>query len=173
MSDIQSSPTCHRPPLPCLGIPCPGSHPRRAAPMSTRLSSARRRGRLLAATTALSVAGFGLASPALADTEAPEETASQSDAAAVATTSEPAAGDDVQPLVVTDGDIFISEIHYDNAGTDEGEAIEVEAPVGTDLTGWTLVLYNGSNGASYDTDPLPTRSATRVSSWSSTPRTGS
>ena len=49
---------------------------------------------------------------------------------------------------------FISEIHYDNAGTDTGEAIEVEAPAGTDLTGWQLVLYNGNNGAAYGTRTL-------------------
>jgi len=48
--------------------------------------------------------------------------------------------------------IRISEIHYDNVGTDAGEAIEVSAPAGTDLTGWQIVLYNGTGGASYDTD---------------------
>ncbi len=52
--------------------------------------------------------------------------------------------------------VFVNEIHYDNAGTDSGEAIEVAGPAGTDLTGWTIVLYNGSNGAMYDTDSLPT-----------------
>lgn len=46
---------------------------------------------------------------------------------------------------------FISEIHYDNAGTDAGEAIEVTAALGTDLTGWSVVLYNGSGGAAYST----------------------
>ncbi|WP_169448612.1 ExeM/NucH family extracellular endonuclease [Ornithinimicrobium pekingense] len=46
-------------------------------------------------------------------------------------------------------EIFISEIHYDNASTDVGEAIEVQAPAGTDLTGWTLVLYNGNDGLTY------------------------
>lgn len=50
---------------------------------------------------------------------------------------------------------WINEIHYDNAGTDAGEAIEVAAPAGTDLAGWSLVLYNGSNGKAYDTSPLP------------------
>ncbi len=49
---------------------------------------------------------------------------------------------------------FISEIHYDNAGTDVGEAIEIEAPVGFDLTGWRIVLYNGGNGAAYHTRAL-------------------
>jgi hypothetical protein len=50
--------------------------------------------------------------------------------------------------------VFINEIHYDNTGTDAGEAIEIAGPAGTDLTGWSLVLYNGSGGAVYDTDPL-------------------
>ena len=45
--------------------------------------------------------------------------------------------------------VFINEIHYDNSGTDTGEAIEVAGPAGTDLTGWTIVLYNGSTGAVY------------------------
>lgn len=50
--------------------------------------------------------------------------------------------------------IFINEIHYDNASTDAGEAVEVAGPAGTDLTGWSIVLYNGSNGAVYDTITL-------------------
>ena len=50
--------------------------------------------------------------------------------------------------------VRINEIHYDNLGTDAGEAIEVSAPAGTDLTGWSVVLYNGSNGQTYDTDAL-------------------
>lgn len=37
-----------------------------------------------------------------------------------------------------------SEIHYDNTGTDTGEAIEIEGPAGTDLTGWSIVLYDGT-----------------------------
>ncbi|MFI5936721.1 ExeM/NucH family extracellular endonuclease [Actinoplanes sp. NPDC051494] len=49
---------------------------------------------------------------------------------------------------------FISEIHYDNVGTDSGEAIEVQAPVGFDLAGWKVVLYNGANNAAYDTKTL-------------------
>lgn len=54
--------------------------------------------------------------------------------------------------------IFINEIHYDNTGTDVGEFIEVAGPSGTDLTSWTLVLYNGNviaNAVTYDTDALP------------------
>ncbi len=40
--------------------------------------------------------------------------------------------------------VFINEIHYDNTGTDVGEAIEIAGPAGTDLAGYSLVLYNGS-----------------------------
>ncbi|NLP57441.1 fibronectin type III domain-containing protein [Lutibacter sp. B1] len=50
--------------------------------------------------------------------------------------------------------VFINEIHYDNDGTDSGEAIEIVGPAGTDLTGWNLVLYNGNGGAVYDTAAL-------------------
>ncbi|HSM81449.1 MAG TPA: hypothetical protein VLS96_07175, partial [Nodosilinea sp.] len=50
--------------------------------------------------------------------------------------------------------VFINEFHYDNTGTDVGEFIEIAAPTGTDLTGWSLVLYNGSNGTSYTTTSL-------------------
>ena len=50
--------------------------------------------------------------------------------------------------------VRISEFHYDNAGTDAGEAIEVSGPAGTDLTNWKLVLYNGNGGAAYDTRTL-------------------
>ena len=50
----------------------------------------------------------------------------------------------------TDGPLWINEIHYDDAGTDDGEFVEVAGPAGTDLAGWRLVLYNGNGGAVYD-----------------------
>ncbi|HEX6637624.1 MAG TPA: DNA/RNA non-specific endonuclease [Steroidobacteraceae bacterium] len=50
--------------------------------------------------------------------------------------------------------VRISEIHYDNVGTDTGESVEVSAPAGTDLTGWSLAFYNGANGETYGTDAL-------------------
>lgn len=50
--------------------------------------------------------------------------------------------------------VFINEIHYDNASTDTGEAIEIAGPAGTDLTGWSVVLYNGSGGTVYNTTVL-------------------
>jgi predicted extracellular nuclease len=50
---------------------------------------------------------------------------------------------------------FISEIHYDDAGTDDDEFVEVQIPAGTSSGGWSVVLYNGSGGAPYATLPLP------------------
>src|SRR5215207_50997 len=50
--------------------------------------------------------------------------------------------------------VYLSELHYDNVGTDADERIEINAPAGTDLTGWQVVLYNGSNGAVYNTRTL-------------------
>jgi hypothetical protein len=48
--------------------------------------------------------------------------------------------DDAKPPI---GGVFINELHYDNQGADTGEAIELAAPAGTDLSGWSLVFYNG------------------------------
>ena len=50
--------------------------------------------------------------------------------------------------------VRFTEIHYDNADVDVGEAIEIEGPAGTDLTDWRIVLYNQTGGAMYDTKPL-------------------
>ena len=50
--------------------------------------------------------------------------------------------------------VRFSEIHYDNFGADINEAIEVEGPAGTDLTGWSIVLYNGNGGGVYNTQTL-------------------
>lgn len=50
--------------------------------------------------------------------------------------------------------VFINELHYDNEGTDVGEAIEIAGPAGTDLSGWSIVLYNGNGGEAYTTTPL-------------------
>ena len=76
------------------------------------------------------------------------------------------------------GDIFISEFHYDNAAADEGEFVEVTAPAGTDLTGWSIVLYNG-DGRSQLRHRFPHRHRGRTSRlasarwWSTTHRTAS
>ena len=45
--------------------------------------------------------------------------------------------------------IWMNEFHYDNAGSDENEGIEVAGNAGTDLTDWRILGYNGSNGESY------------------------
>lgn len=49
---------------------------------------------------------------------------------------------------------FINEFHYDNVSGDTGEFIEIAAPAGFDLSGWSIVLYNGSNGEAYRTIDL-------------------
>ena len=50
--------------------------------------------------------------------------------------------------------VFINEFHYDNSGADTNEFIEIGGTAGTDLTGWSIVLYNGSNGTVYNTENL-------------------
>jgi VCBS repeat-containing protein len=50
--------------------------------------------------------------------------------------------------------VFINEINYDPDGPDTGEFIELAGLAGTDLTGWTVVLYNGNGGAPYATQTL-------------------
>jgi hypothetical protein len=49
---------------------------------------------------------------------------------------------------------WINEIHYDNDGTDTGEGVEIAGVAGTNLTGWSVVAYNGSGGSSYNTQIL-------------------
>ena len=51
-------------------------------------------------------------------------------------------------------ELWINEFHYDNTGSDQGEFIEIAGTANTDLTGYSLVLYNGSNGTVYDTEVL-------------------
>ena len=67
--------------------------------------------------------------------------------------SGPEALDPRQAAAVEPRAPHITEIHYDNAGGDVDERIEVTAPAGMDLTGWTLVRYNGSNNTVYTTPP--------------------
>lgn len=52
------------------------------------------------------------------------------------------------------GSGWINEIHYDNASSDVGEGVEVAGPAGTDLSGWTIALYNGNGGSVYGTANL-------------------
>jgi DNA/RNA endonuclease G (NUC1) len=41
-------------------------------------------------------------------------------------------------------EVRVSEFHYDNIGTDQGERIEISGPAGMILKDWKLVLYNGA-----------------------------
>ena len=50
--------------------------------------------------------------------------------------------------------VWINEIHYDNTGADVGEFIEVAGTAGVDLSTYSLVLYNGTDGTSYNTTVL-------------------
>ena len=61
--------------------------------------------------------------------------------------------------------VFINELHYDNAGSDTNEKVEVAAPAGTNLSGWKIVLYNGSGGASYSTVNLSGTVANQCNGW--------
>ncbi len=59
----------------------------------------------------------------------------------------------------------ITEIHYDNTGTDANERVEITFPTGTNITGWTLVLYNGTGGVTYDTKTIASGTLTTESGF--------
>ncbi|MEO7098695.1 MAG: endonuclease/exonuclease/phosphatase family protein [Luteolibacter sp.] len=64
------------------------------------------------------------------------------------------------------GDVFINEFHYDNAGADSSEFVEVvvgPAYMGA-LSDVSLILYNGSDGINYGTHLLSTFTAGAVTS---------
>ena len=46
--------------------------------------------------------------------------------------------------------VYINEFHYDNINADTGEFIEVAGPSGTDLSNYTITLYNGNDNTFYD-----------------------
>lgn len=48
--------------------------------------------------------------------------------------------------------LWVNELHYDNAGDDAGEFVEIVADASTDLSKAVLTLYNGNNGAPYGTE---------------------
>jgi hypothetical protein len=47
--------------------------------------------------------------------------------------------------------VWINEFHYDDKGNDNNEGVELAGTAGADLSGWSIVLYNGADGAPYDT----------------------
>tara|TARA_R110002167_G_scaffold252094_4_gene458374 strand:- start:3368 stop:4027 length:660 start_codon:yes stop_codon:yes gene_type:complete len=44
---------------------------------------------------------------------------------------------------------YINEFHYDNNGADQFEYVEIAGVAGSDLSGWHLDFYNGTNGQVY------------------------
>lgn len=48
-----------------------------------------------------------------------------------------------------EGRPWINELHYDNAGADTGEFVEIAGPAGLDVQGYTVLAYNGRNGQVY------------------------
>ncbi len=59
--------------------------------------------------------------------------------------------DDTPPL-----EARINEFHYDNAGSDTGEFIEIRVNTGADVSGVAIELYNGNGGGVYNTLALTT-----------------
>jgi len=51
-------------------------------------------------------------------------------------------------------DPWINEFHYDNSGGDTGEFVEIAGPAGLDLSGWSVIGYNGNGGGTYKTVSL-------------------
>lgn len=51
-------------------------------------------------------------------------------------------------------DPWINEFHYDNDGADYNEGVEIAGLAGTDLSCYTIYLYNGNDGTTYQTEIL-------------------
>ncbi len=49
----------------------------------------------------------------------------------------------------TVGMVWINELHYDNNSIDTNEGVEVAGPAGSDLSGYSLLAYNGNGGKQY------------------------
>lgn len=62
--------------------------------------------------------------------------------------------ENITSIFVASPEVWINEFHYTNAGTDEGEFIEIAGPAGMDLSTYSIELYNGVNGHIYN--PLKT-----------------
>ena len=58
-------------------------------------------------------------------------------------------GGDEPPSAPGDFTAFINEFHYDNPGADTGEFVEIIIPTGSAAADYSIVRYNGSNGAPY------------------------
>ncbi len=56
--------------------------------------------------------------------------------------------------VLVNGEVWINEIHYDNASTDTNEGVEVAGTAGMDLSYYMILGYNGGDGATYISNTL-------------------
>lgn len=50
--------------------------------------------------------------------------------------------------------VWINEIHYDNAGSDKDEFVEIAGTAGVSLNGYSIEFYNGNGGTVYESLPL-------------------
>jgi hypothetical protein len=77
------------------------------------------------------------------------------------------------PALGAEPTVWINEIHYDNAGTDAAEGIELAGPANTNLSGWALHLYSGFDGHVYASVPLggivPAQQENFGTNWFSVP----
>ncbi|MBK9688714.1 MAG: hypothetical protein IPO65_13515 [Saprospiraceae bacterium] len=66
----------------------------------------------------------------------------------------------IRTISITDNEtepayeVWSNEIHYDNTGIDANEKIEIAGASGTNLAGWAIYYYDGSNGLPYG-NPSP------------------
>jgi|GEM_PF-5549939 len=51
-------------------------------------------------------------------------------------------------------EVWSNELHYDNTGIDANERIEIAGASGTNLAGWSIYYYDGSNGLPYGNPSL-------------------
>ena len=56
---------------------------------------------------------------------------------------------DNEPRPRTDLSLWINEVHYNNAGADTNEGVEIAGRAGLALNPYRIVFYNGANGATY------------------------
>ncbi len=100
-----------------------------------------------------------LAFLAAPDFEAPQDADGDNVYDLTVTVSDGDGGSDSADIAVTVTDVLeipdvtarINEFHYDNAGSDVGEFIEIRVAKGDDVSFVAVDLYNGSNGTVYNT----------------------
>lgn len=92
------------------------------------------------------------------DFEAPADSDGDNTYDLVVTATDTEGATDSQALTVNVTDVLeipevdarINEFHYDNAGTDTGEFVEIRTAAGDDVSFLEIVLINGSNGSEYN-----------------------